>query len=79
MENVLAYALQVLGALPQLLVAGQDVLDLVEQSNAKLEAMQDAGRDPTPAEWKELDDMIDELQILLHEGEHDDPASPAPA
>jgi hypothetical protein len=77
--DALAYAMQVLTALPQLLTASQDVLDLVSHASAKLQDMQDSNRAPTADEWQELNDKIDELQIALHEGENDDPASPATA
>ena len=60
------YATQLLGMLPSLLAAGKSVVDLVQHGNATLKAMADENRDPTPAEWDELNAKIHSLQSELH-------------
>lgn len=62
----LLYATQLLGMLPSLLAAGQNVAELVQHGNASLKAMADEKRDPTPAEWDELNAKIRALQDELH-------------
>lgn len=64
--NALAYAVQLLGALPALLAAGKQINDLLVQGHATLERMQAEGRDPTPAEWDDLNDAIAVLRQDLH-------------
>ena len=64
--TAIAYALQLLNTLPQLLAAGKSVLDLIAQGKAALSAMQTEGRDPTPAEWAALNQQIKALQVKLH-------------
>lgn len=66
--NALAMALQLLNALPALIAAGVEVKDLIEDQTAKLQAMADEGRDPTPAEWDDLNAKIDALRAELHKG-----------
>ena len=65
--TAIAYALQVLTAIPQLLAAGQSVIGLVEHSQTALKSMQDENRDPTPAEWDALNSLIDGLRKQLHD------------
>lgn len=64
--QALMYAIQVLQALPTLIAAGQSVVTLVEQTNARLRVMQDERRDPTPEEWAELNATIARLRGELH-------------
>lgn len=66
MPAALLYATQILGILPQLISAGSNVVDLVNHGNAALAAMQTEKRDPTPAEWDELNAKIKALQDQLH-------------
>ena len=73
MEQTLLYAMQILNILPAMLQAGQDVLTLVNQGKERLQAMQNENRDPSDADWAELNDQIYALQIKLHEGENDKP------
>jgi hypothetical protein len=60
--NALAYALQLLQALPALIQAGQDAADLV----ARVKEMHDQGRDPSPGEWDDLNARIATLRGDLH-------------
>jgi hypothetical protein len=60
--NALAYALQLLQALPALIQAGQDASDLI----ARVKEMHDQGRDPTPGEWDDLNARIAPLRGDLH-------------
>lgn len=64
--TAIQYALQILTALPQLLAAGFDVAALVQQARDRLQTFHDEGRDPTDAEWQELDDQIGLLRGQLH-------------
>lgn len=60
------YALQILEALPALMLAGQNIVEMVASSSAKLKVMIDEKRDPTEAEWEELNGQIDALRAELH-------------
>lgn len=62
----IAYAIQLLSQLPALIMAGQEVVDLIKKGTASLEDMQATGRDPTDAEWKELNDSTAALGKRLH-------------
>ena len=61
-----AFALQLLQILPGLLEAGLEVQGLIEATSAKLVIMQEEKRDPTDAEWEELNAAVDELRTKLH-------------
>lgn len=58
-------ALQALQSLPQLLQAGSEVVQLVEETRARLQSMRDEGRDPSPGEWDDLNARIDVLRGRL--------------
>jgi len=62
----LVYAIQLLSQLPSLIMAGQEVVDLINKGNNALKDMQATGRNPTDAEWKELNDSIEALGKRLH-------------
>lgn len=64
--TALAYALQFLTALPQLIQMTQQVKELVEDTKASLEKMQAEGRNPTPDEWALLNTRIDALLQQLN-------------
>lgn len=64
--SALAYALQLLAALPQLIQAGADVMAMVTEAKDRLQNMHDEGRDPTPGEWDDLNARIDLLRGELH-------------
>ncbi len=66
MPTILAYALQALTAIPQLIAAGQSVIGLVQHSTDALKLMQSENRDPTQAEWDALNSLIDSLRTQLH-------------
>lgn len=67
--DALAFAMQLLAALPSLIAAGKDVVDLINASNAVLANAQANGGDPTPAEWAALNGAIGELRSELHASE----------
>lgn len=67
--TILAFALQLLNALPPLLAAGIQVTELIQASNAKIKVMQDENRDPTQAEWDEQDKRIAALRDVLHDND----------
>lgn len=62
----LAFATQLLGALPALIQAGVAVSDLIDAGKDKLQQFQDERRDPTAAEWDELNASIAAKRELLH-------------
>lgn len=64
--NALAFATQLLAALPQLISAGVEVTGLIDRGRAKLQAFQDEGRDPSPGEWEELNTAIEQKRQELH-------------
>lgn len=65
-QTTLMMALQLLQSLPALIAAGAEVKGLIEDQTAKLKDMADTGRDPTPAEWDELNAKIDQARATLH-------------
>jgi N-acyl-D-aspartate/D-glutamate deacylase len=67
--TTLNLALNLLTALPGLIEAGANVVAVVQHGTAKVKQLQTEGRDPTPAEWDELDTMINGLRGQLHAGE----------
>ena len=62
----IGYAIQLLTQLPVLIMAGQEVVGLITKGTEALKDMQATGRDPTDAEWKELNDSIAALGQRLH-------------
>ena len=66
MPIALGYAIQILGILPQLIAAGRDVTALIQQGQAVLSDAQANGREPTDADWNELNAQIKALQDELH-------------
>lgn len=60
--SAIAFAIEVLSVLPTLIQAGTDVIGLVTKTNEALKAMQDADRDPTDAEWAELNELVESLR-----------------
>jgi len=64
--GALAYAIQLLGVVPGLISSGRDVIALLADGKAKLQEMQVQQRDPTDAEWEELNRQIAVLQTELH-------------
>jgi hypothetical protein len=51
---VISYALSILGQIPALIMAGQDIMNLIQQGQAALVKMGEEKRDPTPEEWEAL-------------------------
>ena len=64
--GALAFATQLLGSLPGLIAAGVQVMDLINNGNAKLKIFDAEKRDPTPAEWDELNASIEAKRKELH-------------
>lgn len=64
--GALPFAIQLLTSLPSLIQAGVDITNLVSDSTEKLKSMQAENRDPTPAEWDELNARIKSLRGELH-------------
>lgn len=64
--SALAYALQLLTAVPQLIQAGTEVVAMVNKGRDKVAAFEAEKRDPTAAEWQELNDEISRLRGELH-------------
>lgn len=64
--GAIAYAIQLLGIVPQLIAAGAQIKALINQGTASLTQMQTEKRDPTPAEWDALNVIIDALRAELH-------------
>ena len=64
--TAIAYALELLTSLPGLINAGAQVVDLIQNGQAKLKAFDAEKRDPTDSEWKELNDSIAAKRKELH-------------
>lgn len=64
--SALGFAIQLLSTLPQLIMTGQNVTYLIQRSSTALKAMQEEGRDPSDAEWDELNAHIGRLRTELH-------------
>jgi hypothetical protein len=64
--TAIAYAIELLGAIPNLIAAGRDIAALVSEGKFKLEQMQAEKRDPTPEEWDVLNAQIKSLRGELH-------------
>jgi N-acyl-D-aspartate/D-glutamate deacylase len=67
--TTLNLALNLLTALPGLIEAGANVVGVIQHGTAKVKQLQTEGRDPTQAEWDELDTMVNGLRAQLHAGE----------
>lgn len=48
--------------LPALIQAGAEVLELIKNTSKSLKAMQAEGRDPSDAEWEELNALVETLR-----------------
>jgi len=73
--GALAYATQLLGLLPSLISLGVNIKNFVSDGIAKLSTMQAENRDPTPAEWDELNAAIAVLRKQLHSGSGSSPVT----
>ena len=65
MLTVIDFADALLALVPQVLTAGQDVLNIVAQGRSTLQTMKDQNRGPTQAEWDALNGQIDALMGQL--------------
>lgn len=59
--NALAYAMQAINGMVQLMAAGKSIMQFVTETNSALTTMKSENRDPTTAEWDELNVRIDAL------------------
>lgn len=62
----LALAMLVMENLPALIRTGQDVIDLITETNDVLKRAQEENRDPNDAEWAALNAKIGGLRQQLH-------------
>jgi hypothetical protein len=62
MGATISLALTILGELPSLIAAGQDVIALINTTYNTIAGAQAANRDITDAEWLTLDQMITDLR-----------------
>ena len=66
MPTALLYVLQLLNAIPSLIASGQSVMTLINHGTVALQNMVAEKRDPSPAEWADLNTLIDGLRTQLH-------------
>ncbi len=66
--GAIAYALQLLAALPPLIEAGINIKNTIEEATSALGKMQTEKRDPTVEEWNALNNQIVVLRARLHAG-----------
>lgn len=64
--GALTFAMELLGSLPGLIAGGIEVVGLIERGNASLKTFAEEKRDPTPAEWDELNAEIAAKRKELH-------------
>lgn len=62
----LLFAIKHLGLIKEAISAGKEIAELVKYGRDKLQQMHDEKRDPTEAEWLELNAKIRVLQEELH-------------
>lgn len=63
--TVLALVASVLSELPGLITAGQDVINIIDQTSVVVQNAQKTGADPTAAEWEAIDSQIKSLKALV--------------
>jgi hypothetical protein len=66
MGDAIAFALNALQQISALVEAGAEVKGLVDHTSSALQTMQAEKRDPTPAEWDELNKQVNALRAQLH-------------
>ena len=62
-----AFILQILESLPGLILAGANVVGMIEQSRAAVRLMVSEDRDPLDSEWQALNDTTAALRQELHQ------------
>lgn len=65
MMGILDFADALLALVPQVLTAGQDVLNIIAKGRSTLQTMKNENRGPTQAEWDALNQQIDGLMGQL--------------
>ena len=78
METALALAIQALEVLPTLISASAEALGFINSTTTALRTMQAQNRDPTDAEWAELNAQIATLRTQL-DGVAEQTATPGAA
>ena len=66
METTLAYIIQLLGVVPQLIGAGTNIVAQWQARVQSAQTMVTEQRDPTPEEWDALNSTIAALRTQLH-------------
>ena len=62
-----AFILQILESLPGLILAGANVVGMIEQSRAAVRLMVSEDRNPLPEEWEALNTTTAALREELHQ------------
>lgn len=65
MGGAVAIAIQILTALPELISATEEVINMIKDTNNALKQMQKENREPTAAEWARVNDTIDAQMAKL--------------
>lgn len=65
MGGAVAIAIQVLSALPELISATEEIINMIKNTNIALKKMQAENREPTAAEWAAVNDVIDTQMAKL--------------
>lgn len=60
--SAIAFAIEALNVIPSLISAGRDIIEFIDKTNDSLKDMQANDRDPTDAEWEELNLLIENLR-----------------
>ncbi len=64
--TAIVFASAILELAPAVISAGIDAYEFFTWADAKVRAFKDEKRDPTPAEWNELNAKTAEMRTLLH-------------
>ncbi len=68
-SSIVSFATKALDAIPGLVSAGANIVNLVSSTKTALSNMQSQNRGPTKAEWDALDAEVASLRRQLHAGE----------
>lgn len=60
--TALTFAIEAFNALPGLIAAGIDIIGFINTTNDALQKMQDEDRDPSDAEWEQLNNTVEMLR-----------------
>ena len=76
-QTPIALAINVLQALPAVIIAGEETIQLIHSTVATLQVMQAQNRDPSPSEWAAIDAQLATLTAELEEPEGTDATTDA--